>query len=77
MGAIMLVTKKSPISGKTHAIELPITQDQYQEWFLSNDRRMIQEVFPDLSDEQREFLLTGITPEEWAKFIEDEKESEE
>jgi hypothetical protein len=28
---------------------------------------MIQEAFPLLSDEDREFLLTGITPEEWKK----------
>lgn len=28
---------------------------------------MIQEAFPLLSDEDREFLLTGITPEVWKK----------
>ena len=28
---------------------------------------LIQDVFPDMSDEDREFLKTGITPAQWAK----------
>lgn len=28
---------------------------------------LIQNVFPDMSDEDREFILSGITPEVWAQ----------
>mgnify|MGYP003544883365 FL=1 len=30
---------------------------------------MIQEIMPDVPAELREFLMTGITPEEWDKFL--------
>ena len=36
---------------------------------------LIQHAYPMLSDDQREFILTGITPEEWAAaFPEDEED---
>lgn len=31
---------------------------------------MIQDAFPTLSAEQREFLLSGITPEQWKEMFE-------
>jgi len=41
---------------------LPITSTQLDRWTNGD---LIQNVFPDLSADQREFLKTGITPEEW------------
>ena len=41
---------------------LPITSTQLDRWTGGD---LIQNVFPDLSADQREFLMTGITPEEW------------
>jgi hypothetical protein len=58
----MKIKKRSPFSGKVHVMDLPITQiqiDRYQEGEL------IQNAFPNLTAGQREFILTGITPEEW------------
>lgn len=34
---------------------------------VSPDRPLIQDVLPDHSVEEREFLMTGITPAEWAR----------
>jgi|TARA_R110000765_G_scaffold322798_1_gene414531 hypothetical protein len=34
----------------------------------SKKRPLLKKYFPELSEEDREFLLTGITPEEWAEF---------
>lgn len=58
----MLVTRVSPFSGKTNSMELPITQEQLDRW---NSGSLIQNVFPHLDPGQREFLKTGITPQEW------------
>ena len=33
---------------------------------------LIQNAMPNLSADEREFLMTGITPEEWAELSEDE-----
>tara|TARA_Y100000385_G_scaffold41313_1_gene38491 strand:- start:70 stop:279 length:210 start_codon:yes stop_codon:yes gene_type:complete len=67
----MLVNKRSMISGKWHVMELPITNDQIERW---QNGEFIQNAMPDLDDEQREFLMTGITPDEWnANFGETEE----
>jgi len=50
------------ISGKTNSMVLPITSAQLDRW---TGGELIQNVFPDLSVDQREFLMTGVTQEEW------------
>jgi hypothetical protein len=57
------VQRKSLITGNETVRDLPITQAQLQTWLSGG--RMIQEVFPHLSAGDREFLLTGITEQEW------------
>lgn len=57
----MLVAKVSPMSGQVNQLELPITQDAYEAWRSGS---LIQNVMPQLSPAQREFLITGYTPEE-------------
>lgn len=59
----MKVTRKSMISGESHTMDLPITQAQLETWMESNT--LIQNAFPHLTEDQREFLLTGTTAEEW------------
>jgi hypothetical protein len=58
----MKITRKSPFSGKTHTREIKVTQNQLDAWMAG---RKIQDVMSDLSVDDREFLMTGITPEEW------------
>ena len=60
----MLIERTSMISGKTNSMELPITNAQLDRW---TGGELIQNVFPDLSVDQREFLMTGITPKEWTQ----------
>jgi hypothetical protein len=64
------VTKTSIISGTTRTIELPITQDQLERWQRGED--LIQNIMPDLTPEQREFVMTGVTSEEWDDTFKDE-----
>ena len=58
----MLVTKQSPISGKLNSMELPITEAQLK---AHQNGELVQNVFPTLSREEREFLVSGISPKEW------------
>jgi len=53
-------------------MDLPITQEQLDRWH--NGQGLIQEVFPHLSKEQREFLMTGATQEEWDNEFGEEDE---
>jgi hypothetical protein len=62
----MIITKKDPLSGQTNSIEIPIT---LKELNRVNDRfktdELIQDIVPQLTESEREFLMTGITEETW------------
>ena len=57
------VVRQSPFSGKWHKATLRMTQPQSHSWL--DDGMLIQNVFPHLTADEREFLITGITPAEW------------
>ena len=59
----MLVTRRSPFSQVENTTELNVTPEQLTRYKQGNE--LIQNVFPNLSAEYREFIMTGITPEEW------------
>ena len=53
-------------------MELPISQEHLDKYDAVGGG-LVQHVFPNLNAEQREFLLSGITPQEWNEtFGEDE-----
>jgi hypothetical protein len=58
----MQVTRKSAISGITRTVELPITEEQLLKWQTG---LVAQQAFPHLNADHREFIITGITQEEW------------
>ena len=58
----MLVGKKSQLSGKSHEMEIDVSEKQITLWM---EGALIQDVMPNLSPDEREFLMTGITPVEW------------
>ena len=58
----MQITRTSPVSGITRSLEIPCTEEQMAAY---KDGALIQIAFPDLTADQREFILTGITKDEW------------
>jgi len=58
----MKITRLSPFSGKEHTIDIPVTENQMSDW---ENGALIQDTMPNVPPEQREFIMTGITPEEW------------
>ena len=69
-----IITRRSPFTGKVHRMEIPLTPKEYGERAtLWQTGMLIQDAFPMLSADEREFIKTGITPEEWdAAFGEEE-----
>jgi hypothetical protein len=61
----IMVQRTSIGSGKTNQMELPITPQRFLDYCASENPVLVQDAFPDLTDEQREFIMTGITQEEW------------
>jgi len=58
----MTVTKTSPFSGKTNTLDIDVTEEQIAAW---QGGELIQRAMPNLTPDEREFLMTGITAEEW------------
>jgi len=67
----MQITRKSIMSGQTHTMELPVTPDMLIQW---DQGVLIQDAMPHLSPDEREFLMTGITPDEWNQMMSEEEE---
>ena len=60
----MTITKTSPFSGKTNTLNSDVTEEQIAAW---QGGELIQRAMPNLTPDEREFLMTGITAEEWAE----------
>ena len=59
---LVRVTKTSMLSGLQSSMDLPVRQGNIEQWLSG---ALIQDAMPHLDDDQREFLMTGITPAEW------------
>ena len=63
------LTRRSVLTGKEHTLHIPaLTEEKLP--LLSDELRraedlLIQDAFPELSPDEREFILTGISSEEW------------
>lgn len=60
--AVVKIARTSVMSGKRRTMELDVTEGQMLEW---QNGGLIQDVMPNLSADEREFIMTGVTPEEW------------
>lgn len=61
------VTRTSILSGVTSSRQIDVDAGLLKRWEEGIDRRLIQDAFPHLNADDREFIMTGITPEEWEK----------
>lgn len=58
----MTVTKTSLLTGNVSTMEINVTHEAIANW---RNGELIQNAMPNLTADEREFLKTGITPEEW------------
>jgi hypothetical protein len=70
----MIIERTSPLTGKVNQMDLPVTQERIDRWAASDE--LIQNVFPQLNAEQREFLMSGYTQEDWDTIFPPEEEDE-
>ena len=59
----MILNRTSMMSGKETTRDLDITCEQLYAWW---DGCLIQNAFPNLTASEREWLISGITDEEWS-----------
>ena len=63
----MLITRQSLVTGVTRTLDIPVSQEQLDLW---KSGTYIQDAMPELPQELREFIMTGITADEWATMPE-------
>ena len=62
----MNITKVSQLSGKSNTLDINITENEMLRITNRfNTKELIQNIVPNLTMDEREFLMTGITTEEW------------
>lgn len=66
----MLIHKVSPVTNKLNAMEIAVTCSQIYDWEVEGV--LIQYAMPNLTAGEREFIKTGITPQEWDDMFGDE-----
>lgn len=67
----MLITRTSQFSGITRTIDIPCTEEQYRNYV---NGQHIQIAMPDVSVEHREFIISGLTQEEWNELFPPEED---
>jgi hypothetical protein len=71
----MIIQINSMITGKVNEMDLPITMQQLEAWLIR--KGLIQNIMPNLTPMQREFLITGMSEEEQNDFYSQLKEEDE
>jgi hypothetical protein len=68
----MKITRRSPFDGVERTLEMDITEEQYIAW---HEGMVAQLAFPHLTLDEREFIISGISPECWATAMTDPEEN--
>lgn len=71
----MKLTRVSKWTGKESTMDIDVTEQQL---FMWSNGALIQDAMPHLTVDEREFIMTGYTPEDWAAmeaFWDDEDDS--
>ena len=66
----MKITRTSMFTGIERTLDLDFTAEQLAEW---KNGALIQDAMPNLSAADREFIMTGVTDEEWDEEFGDEE----
>jgi hypothetical protein len=54
-------------------MEINAAPDKLQRYMSCGSPELIQDFFPELTYDERRFLMTGVTPEEWNQMFLDEE----
>ena len=62
----MTITKTSPLTGNINTMDIDESEEQLAAW---QGGVLIQRAMPNLTPDEREFLMTGYTPEDWEEIF--------
>jgi len=62
----MIIERQSPLTREINRMDLDVTPGQLDAWRRGG---LIQVVMPNLTIDEREFLMTGTYPGEWNAYM--------
>ena len=70
----MKITRKSILSKNISSMDIDVTHEQIAQW---ESGVLIHQAMPHLCEDEREFIMTGITPDEWDTHMVGEDDDDE
>ena len=70
----MKITRKSILSTNISSMDIDVTHEQIAQW---ESGVLIHQAMPHLCEDEREFIMTGITPDEWDAHMVGEDDDDE
>jgi len=67
----MLIRRVSLLTGIERGLDLPIDKNTLASY--ERGELLVQQAFPDLSEKEREFIMTGIYDDEWKENLGDDR----
>ncbi len=67
----MIIVRKSPVTGKLNELDIDVTFDQYESWA---NGELIQNAMPNITANEREFIVSGCTPEDFDFLFPEEEQ---
>jgi hypothetical protein len=62
---MIIIQRTSPVTGKDNQMAINATNEQYIAWI---DGTLIQDAMPQLSADEREFIISGCTSKDWEQL---------
>ena len=62
----MQITRRNPFTGEHHSMDIAVTEQQLLNWQRG---QLIQDAMPNLTADEREFIMTGILPGQWDELF--------
>ncbi len=67
----MKITRTHPFTGVTNTLDLNITSEEWERYL---NGELVQNAMPHLNEDEREFIISGIPPGEWDKWLPSDEE---
>lgn len=70
----MEIFRKHPFTGAERSIKIAVTEKQLDDW---SKGMLIQDAMPNLTSDEREFIISGLLPKEFDEIFKDDDQDDE
>ena len=68
----MIISMRHPFNGQFNTMDINITREQYNRFIEGKEN--IQTIMPNITADEREFLISGLLPDEFDQLFNNDNE---